>query len=385
MENAMDQIFNNAIQRDSVPFRYDIVGSFLRPEPIKEARDKYAKGDLSPEALKDVEDEEITRLVEKQIAVGFKAVTDGEFRRSWWHLDFMWGLDGVEKSDITKGYQFKDAKTRAETARLSGKIRFGAHPFLEHYQFLKATAGDDALARQSIPAPAQFLSELQRPENIETTKRFYPTTEKLVEDIAMAYRQAIQAFYQLGCRSLQFDDCTWGMMCDKDYMRAKLGDNYNLDATKALYVQLNNNALEGRPKDMALTTHVCRGNFRSTWAASGGYEPVADTLFGKLNVDAYYLEFDTERSGDFSPLRHVSDDKLVVLGLFSSKTGALENKNTIIERIKEATRFIPINRLCISPQCGFASTEEGNILSEEQQWDKLRFIKEIADEIWREN
>jgi len=380
----MDQTFDNAVQRDSVPFRHDIVGSFLRPQAIKEARKKYAKGNLSPEALKDIEDEEISRLVKKEIAVGLNAVTDGEFRRSWWHLDFMWGLEGVEKSDITKGYQFKNATTRAETAHLSGKIRFGIHPFLEHYQFLKEQAGDDVIARQSIPAPAQFLSELQRPENIESTKRVYPTIEALVEDIGKAYRKAIQAFYKLGCRSLQLDDCTWGMMCDKDYMRAKLGDNYNLDSTKTLYLQLNNKALEGRPKDMALTTHVCRGNFRSTWAASGGYEPVAETLLGKENVDAYYLEFDTERAGDFSPLRFVSDEKLVVLGLFSSKSGELEDKNTIINRIKEATRYIPINRLCISPQCGFASTEEGNILSEEQQWNKLRFIKEIADEIWRE-
>ena len=379
----MDQTFYNAIQRDSVPFRHDIVGSFLRPRPIIEARKKFVKGELSPEALKDIEDGEITRLVAKEIAAGLKAVTDGEFRRSWWHLDFMWGLDGVEKSDNTKGYQFKDAKTRAETACLSGKIRFGVHPFLEHYRFLKQAAGDGVIARQSIPAPAQFLSELQRPENIDATKKFYPTIEELVEDIATAYKDAVQAFYQLGCRNLQFDDCTWGMMCDKNYMRAKLGDNYNLESTKALYVQLNNKAMEGRPKDMVLTTHVCRGNFRSTWAASGGYEPVADTLFGKENVDAYYLEFDTERAGDFSPLRFVSDEKLVVLGLFSSKSGELEDKNTIINRIKEATRFIPINRICISPQCGFASTEEGNILSEEQQWNKLRFIKEIADEIWR--
>ena len=379
----MDRTFDNASQRDSVPFRHDIVGSFLRPQSLKEARIKHAKGELSPEALKDIEDEEITRLVKKEIAAGLKAVTDGEFRRSWWHLDFMWGLDGVEKSVDTMGYQFKNAKTRAETARLSGKIRFDAHPFLEHYQFLKEAAGDGAIARQSIPAPAQLLSELQRPENIDATKRYYPTIEELVEDIAKAYRNTVQAFYQLGCRNLQFDDCTWGMMCDKNYMRAKLGDDYNLDSTKALYVQLNNKSLEGRPEDMVLTTHVCRGNFRSTWAASGGYEPVADILFGKKNVDAYYLEFDTERAGDFSPLRFVSDEKLVVLGLFSSKSGVLEDKHTIINRIKEATRYIPINRLCISPQCGFASTEEGNIISEEQQWNKLRFIKEIADEIWR--
>ncbi len=286
----MDPAFNSAMQRYSAPFRHDIVGSFLRPQAIKVAREKHVKGELSPEALKNIEDEEITRLVKKQIAVGLNAVTDGEFRRSWWHLDFMWGLDGVEKSDITQGYQFKNAKTRAETARLSGKIKFGVHPFLEHYQFLKAAAGDVVTARQSIPAPAQFLSELQRPENIDATNRFYPTSEELVEDIAKAYRNAIQAFYKLGCRNLQFDDCTWGMMCDKDYMRAKLGDNYNLDATQTLYVQLNNKALEGRPEDMVLTTHVCRGNFRSTWAASGGYEPVAGTLFRKENVDAYYLE-----------------------------------------------------------------------------------------------
>jgi 5-methyltetrahydropteroyltriglutamate--homocysteine methyltransferase len=379
----MKHTFENAFQRDSVPFRHDIVGSFLRPPAIKEAREKFSKGDMPYEALKAIEDEEIIRLVETEKAVGLKAVTDGEFRRSWWHLDFMWGLDGVEKSTITKGYQFKNMETRAETARLSGKISFGQHPFLEHYAFLKRIAGDGVIARQSIPAPAQFLAELQRPENMDATRKIYPTFDDLLADIAKAYRDAVQAFYQLGCRSLQFDDCTWGMMCDKDYMRAKLGDNYNLEATKALYVDLNNMAIEGRPADMAITTHVCRGNFRSTWAASGGYEPVADTLFAKEEVDAYYLEFDTDRAGDFSPLRFVSDDKLVVLGLFSSKTGELEDKNIIINRVREATRYIPVSRLCISPQCGFASTEEGNILTEEQQWNKLRFIKEIADDIWK--
>ncbi|CAB1061161.1 Methionine synthase II (cobalamin-independent) [Olavius sp. associated proteobacterium Delta 1] len=379
----MDNSFENAVQRDSVPFRNDIVGSFLRPQVLKDARAKHAKGNLLLNELKKIEDEEIIKLIEKQIAVGLNAVTDGEFRRSWWHLDFMWGLDGVEKSDIAKGYQFQGEVTRAETACLSGKIKFGNHPFLEHYGFLKKAAGTDVIARQSIPAPAQFLSELQRPENKDTTMRFYSSMEELVKDIAKAYQDAIQGFYDLGCRSLQFDDCTWGMMCDKNYMKLKLGAGFNLDEMAALYVQLNNAAIEGHASDMTITTHICRGNYHSTWAGSGGYEPIAETLFGAENVDAYYLEFDTDRAGDFSPLRFVSNDKLVVLGLVTSKTGELEDKQTIVNRIREATQYIPINRLCLSPQCGFASTEEGNILTAEQQWDKLRLIKEISNEIWK--
>lgn len=379
----MNTIFQNAVQRTTVPFRYDIVGSFLRPRAIKDARSKFTGGQISENELKKVEDEEIIKLVDKQKQVGLKAVTDGEFRRSWWHLDFMWGLDGVEKAALETGYQFNGEVTRAETARLCGKIQFGSHPFLEHFKFLKRIAGDEVVARQTIPAPAQFLAELQRAENIPSTQQFYSSTQSLAADIAQAYRDAIQAFYSLGCRNLQFDDCTWGMFCDRNYWESRVNSDINVNDTAALYLALNNAALEGHPSDMVITTHVCRGNYHSTWASSGGYEPIAEVLFGQENVASYYLEFDTDRAGDFSPLRFVNHDKQVVLGLVSSKLGELENKELIVNRIREAAKYLPINQLCLSPQCGFASTEEGNILTEEQQWNKIRFIKEIADEIWK--
>lgn len=372
----------NAKSRTVTPFRYDTVGSFLRPTTIKQARAQYQNNEISADELKRIEDNEIIKLVEKQKAVGLKAVTDGEFRRSWWHLDFMWGLDGVEKAVIDKGYQFQGMETRAETARLTGKIGFSAHPFVEHFKFLKQAAGDDAVARQTIPAPAQFLAELQRGENKASTDAYYSSIDDLVADIAGAYNAAIHAFYDAGCRSLQLDDCTWGMLCDKNYWEARQQDGVDVAEIAKLFARVNQEAIADIPSDLVITTHVCRGNYHSAWASSGGYEPVAETLFGIEHVDGYYLEFDTDRAGDFAPLRFLKDQQ-VVLGLLSSKTGELEDKLTIIDRIKEAAQYVDINRICLSPQCGFASTEEGNILTEEQQWNKLALIKEISEEIWK--
>lgn len=376
--------FKNARQRAVAPFRADIVGSFLRPPVLKEARRKFQNKEISAEHLQKIEDAEIARLVEQQKAAGLRAVTDGEFRRSWWHLDFMWGLEGVEKRSIDQGYRFQGLETRAETASLTGKIRFAGHPMLAHYQFLQKAAGDTVSARQAIPAPAQLLAELQRGENKAITDAVYNNTEELIADIAAAYRKAIQAFYAAGCRNLQLDDCTWGMLCDKAYWEARQQEGVDAAAIARLYARVNNEALRERPADMVITMHVCRGNYHSTWAASGGYEPVAEILFGTVKVDAFYLEFDTERAGGFAPLRFIKDQQ-VVLGLISSKSGELENKADIIARLAEAAEYVPINQLCLSPQCGFASTEEGNILTEEQQWAKLRLIKEIADQVWQKS
>lgn len=378
----MSKVFENAVKRNKTPFRYDIVGSFLRPAELKNARQAFKNGEISEEALKQIEDKEIVKLVEKQKAVGLKAVTDGEFRRSWWHLDFMWGLDGVEKLVIEQGYRFNGLETRAETAGLTGKIDFSNHPFVEHYKFLKSIAGDDVIARQSVPAPAQFLSELERAENKDKTRAIYKNIEDLVADIAAAYRKAIKAFYDAGCRSLQLDDCTWGMFCDKKYWEARQQEGVSIEDIAKLHARVNNEAIKDHPSDMVITMHVCRGNYHSTWAASGGYEPIAEILFAGVNVDGFYLEFDTDRAGDFNPLRYIGE-KQVVLGLVSSKIGQLEDKEEIVKRIEEASQYVNINNICLSPQCGFASTEEGNILTEEQQWNKLRFIKEIADEIWK--
>ncbi|AFQ42623.1 5-methyltetrahydropteroyltriglutamate--homocysteine S-methyltransferase [Desulfosporosinus meridiei] len=379
----MSSTFANTTKKTRAPFRFDMVGSFLRPQAIKEAREQLAAGAITAEELTRVEDEEIRKLVAKQKEIGLKAVTDGEFRRSYWHLDFFWGFDGVEHVMMQHGYFFHGEETRADSARISGKIRFSNHPFLAHYSFLKQLAGDEVIARQTIPAPAQFFAELVRGENEQEIGKCYPDRNELYKDISTAYRQAILAFYELGCRNIQLDDCTWGMLCDKTFWSTMVGEGYDVQELQNLYLRLNNEALRDLPADLTVTTHVCRGNYHSTWATSGGYDPVAPTLLGLEQVSAYYLEYDTERAGDFAPLKEVSGDKQVVLGLVSSKTGQLEDKEQIIARIQEAARYIPADRLCLSPQCGFASTEEGNILSEEEQWAKLILVKEIAEEVWK--
>lgn len=368
-------------RRTGTPFRFDNVGSFLRPEKLKEARKGFFGGSISESELKAVEDETIRDLIAKQKEVGLKAITDGEFRRSWWHLDFMWGLQGVEKEYVDKGYQFKDEETRAETARLSGRISGGNHPFVEHFKFVQQFADDEVVARQTIPAPAQFLTELERPENKEATDAIYPDKAQLIEDIAAAYRTFIQDLYAAGCRNLQIDDCTWGLLVDEDFWKS-LSDNVSVEDLSRKHVDLNNKAISGHPEDLTITTHVCRGNYHSTWASSGAYDKVAEVLFGEEDVKAYYLEFDTERAGGFGSLSKVGDGKLVVLGLFSSKFPELEDREEIKARIGEASKYIPLERLCISPQCGFASTEEGNILTEDEQWKKLALVREVAEEVW---
>ena len=380
----MSPILENSTPRKTPPFRYDVVGSFLRTQAIKDARTQFAAGKITQQALTEVENQEIVQLVAKQKQLGLKAVTDGEFRRSYWHLDFFWGFEGVAHVLMDRGYLFHGEETRADSARLSGKIRFNWLPFLAHYRFFKAAAGDDVLARQTIPARAQFYAELVRGVNEKAVDEFYLDRELLYRDIAAAYRQAILAFYELGCRNIQLDDCTWGMLCDENFWKTMAGAGYDIQALQALYLRLNNDAIADLPADLTVTTHVCRGNYHSTWATSGGYDSIAKTLLGGENVSAYYLEYDTDRAGDFAPLKAVSDNKMVVLGLVSSKTGVLEAKSDIIGRIREAAQYIPLERLCLSPQCGFASTEEGNILSEEQQWQKLAFIREVAAAVWGE-
>ncbi|TDL65758.1 MULTISPECIES: 5-methyltetrahydropteroyltriglutamate--homocysteine S-methyltransferase [Paenibacillus] len=371
-------------QRTVTPFRYDIVGSFLRPSALKDARLKYQNGEITTEQLNEVENAEIVKLVQKQKEVGLQAVTDGEFRRSWWHLDFFWGLDSVERTIIEEGYRFNGATSRPETARLSGKISYSSHPFVAHYAFLKEAAGEDVVARQSIPAAAQFLFELDRADNKESTQAIYPNRQELLSDIAGAYKASILAFYEAGCRSIQIDDCTWGALCDQQFITVMEQIGVNVEEYANELAKLNEDVLSGLPEDLVVTTHVCRGNYVSTFAGvGGGYEPIAQTLLSIDNYSGFYLEFDTERAGDFKPLRFLKDNQQVVLGLFSSKFGELENKEDILKRIEEATQYVDLDRICLSPQCGFASTEEGNHLTEEQQWRKLAFIKEIAEELWK--
>jgi 5-methyltetrahydropteroyltriglutamate--homocysteine methyltransferase len=364
------------------PFKFDIVGSFLRPEYLKEARDGWKKGTVTDEELRKTEDRAITELIEKQKEAGLPVITDGEFRRSWWHLDFMWGLQGVKKLEVERGYAFHDEVTRGESASLCGKISGENHPFVEHFKFVKLFEDDTVTARQTIPAPAQFLAELERGDNLEQTRSYYPDEEELIRDIASAYHTVLLDLYEAGCRNVQFDDCTWGMFCDTNYWEARQKGSKSVSSEAEKYVRLNNLAMENLPEDLVINTHVCRGNYHSTWASSGGYAPIAPHLFGKENVSAYYLEFDDERSGDFEPLRYVDGNKQVVLGLITSKSPDLEEKSRIIERIRKASRYIPLDRLSLSPQCGFASTEEGNKLTEEEQWKKIKLVKEISEEVW---
>ena len=371
----------------NAPFRCDIVGSFLRPDVLKQARADFNAGIIDAAQLKTVEDVAIRDLVAKQKAAGLKVVTDGEFRRSYWHLDFMWGLQGIERRTSREGYMFHDEETTADTAVVTGPISGENHPFVEHFKFVKALAGDDHVARQTIPAPIQTFSEvtLDRCDGQQESLRgVYATDEELADAIAAAYRQVIADLYAAGCRNIQFDDCTWGIYCDTDFV-AKTGmQAVDIQKVSELGVALNNAAIEGAPEDLVINTHVCRGNYHSTYAFEGGYDPVAPYLFAHENVDAFYLEFDTPRAGGFEPLAHVAEGKKVVLGLITSKQPGLEDKEVVKARIKEASKYVPLENLYLSPQCGFASCEIGNKLTEEEQWAKIALIQEIAAEVWGE-
>ena len=323
----------------------------------------------------------------KQKAAGLKVVTDGEFRRSYWHLDFMWGLGGIERRASREGYQFHDEETTADTAVVTGPITGENHPFVEHFKFVQALAGSGHVARQTIPAPIQTFSEvtLDRCDGQqESLRSVYPSDEALFEAIAAAYRTVIADLYAAGCRNIQFDDCTWGIYCDTDFV-AKTGMSpVDLQTVSELGVALNNAAIEGAPADLVITTHVCRGNYHSTYAFEGGYDPVAPYLFAHENVQAFYLEFDTPRAGSFEPLKHVADGKKVVLGLVTSKQPGLEDEDALIARINEAARYVPLENLCLSPQCGFASCEIGNKLTEEEQWAKVALVQKVAKRVWGE-
>ena len=372
----------------NAPFRADVVGSFLRPDVLKQARADFAAGVIDAGALRAVEDEAIRDLVAKQKAAGLHVITDGEFRRSYWHLDFMWGLQGIERRTSRTGYQFHDEETTADTAVVTGKISGENHPFVEHFKFVKALEEDGQVARQTIPAPAQTYSEviLDRCDGQqESLRAVYPTDEELIADVAAAYRTVLADLYAAGCRNVQFDDCTWGIYCDRDFV-AKTGMSpVDIKKVSELGVAINNAALEGKPADLVVNTHVCRGNYHSTYAFEGGYDPVAPYLFANEDVNAFYLEFDTPRAGGFEPLAHVAAGKKVVLGLVTSKQPGLEDEELLVRRINEAAQYVPLEDLCLSPQCGFASCECGNKLTEEEQWAKVALVQRVAKRVWGEN
>jgi 5-methyltetrahydropteroyltriglutamate--homocysteine methyltransferase len=366
------------MQRTKPPFRADHVGSILRTAPIKDARAKREKGAISAAQLKEVEDREIEKIIRKQEEIGLKLATDGEFRRSWWHFDFFGMLDGVEIYELDHGIQFQGVQTKPRSIKITGKIGFSNHPMLEHFKFLKVHT--KVMPKMTIPSPGVMHFRL---EPGAVSSEFYPSRDAIFDDLAMAYQNAIKAFYDAGCRYLQLDDIAWAYLCSQEELKKAKDRGLDVDHLQETYTACTNKALEAKPADMTITSHICRGNFRSTWISSGGYEPVAQNLLAKCNYDGYFLEYDTDRAGGFEPLRFLpKGNKIVVLGLVTSKSGRLEPRADIKKRIEEATNYVALDQLCLSPQCGFASTEEGNVLAEDEQWAKLRMIVELADEVW---
>lgn len=365
------------------PFRYDFVGSFLRPGKLKKARRQFNEGKIDAAALKKVEDEAITELVSKIKELGYHVITDGEFRRATWHLDFMWGFDGIGHTPTKTGLPFHGEAAMVDDTYIVGKIGLtGEHPFVDHFRFVKALEDENTVAKQTIPSPAQFLAQFTMPFNRGCTEKHYPNEQELINDIVAAYGKVIDDLYAAGCRNLQLDYCTWGMFADKIGHTLYGTTREGIVEFQKAHKDINDKVIANAPKDMIINTHVCRGNFHSTYASEGAYDSVADILFGEENVNAYFLEFDDERSGGFAPLAKVSGEKKVVLGLITTKSPVLEDKQLVIDRIHDAAKYIPLERLYLSPQCGFASCEIGNKLTEEEQWAKLRLVKEVAEEVW---
>ncbi|AXI10955.1 5-methyltetrahydropteroyltriglutamate--homocysteine methyltransferase [Oceanobacillus zhaokaii] len=367
---------------NKLTLKADHVGSFLRTEPIKQARKDYTDGKIDKNSLKQVEDKEIEKLVQKQIEVGLKSITDGEFRRSWWHLDFLSGLEGVEQFETEYVSNFKGAKTRNNAIKVVNKVDFDNHYMVEHFTFLKEAVdkyGDGSqVAKFAIPSPNMLFTRIQGDEYYNGNR------EQFYQDTVAAYQKAIQAFYDAGCRYLQLDDTSWIDFVSEERIEAVV-ERLNMGVQDIINTRVNclNDAIAKKPDDMIITMHICRGNFKSTYITSGGYDHISDAIFADLNVDGLFLEYDDKRSGDFEPLKSFKrDDKVVVLGLFTSKFPELEDADMIKERIKEASGYIPLENLALSPQCGFSSTEEGNILTEEEQWNKISHVINLSESVW---
>jgi methionine synthase II (cobalamin-independent) len=366
------------MHRTTPPFCADHVGSLLRPTALKEARAKRERGEIDAAALKEIEDREIEKAIRKQEAIGLKAVTDGEFRRAFWNYDFLGALPGVEAYFGERKIKFEGVNPKPMMLRVVGKLgRFETHPMLAHFKFVREHTR--AAPKMTIPSPSSLHFRYGRdgvPEWI------YPGMSDFYRDLGQTYRKAVHAFAEAGCRYLQLDEVNFTYLCDPKLRAQVANRGDDPEQLPSVYASMINVAISDIPADMTITMHLCRGNFRSTFVASGGYEPVADTLFNSINVHGYFMEYDSERAGGFEPLRLVPKGKTVVLGLVTSKSGGLERKDELKRRIDEAAKFVDVDQLCLSPQCGFASTEEGNILSEDEQWAKLARVVEVADEVW---
>jgi 5-methyltetrahydropteroyltriglutamate--homocysteine methyltransferase len=366
------------MKRIKPPFRADHVGSLLRPAALHEARVKRAKGEITAGQLKAIEDREIERAIKQQEDVGLQAITDGEFRRSWWHLDFLWGLDGAEKHVMNTGIAFAGVTTRNEGVQVTGKLGMaGPHPMVEHFKFVAAHTRQ--MPKITIPAPSAIYG---RPSPTPIDKVVYPTMDRFWDDLGNAYKRAVRGFADAGCRYLQLDEVFIAMLCDPKYRDQMIKRGDDPEKLGPLYGDLINKAMSDIPTDMTVTMHLCRGNYKSTFMGSGGYEAEAEVLFNRINVHGYFMEYDTERAGGFEPLRLLPKGKIVVLGLVTTKTGKLESKDELKRRIDQAAKYADLDQLCLSGQCGFASTEEGNTLTEDEQWAKLQLIVEVAEEVW---
>jgi len=359
------------------PFRADHVGSLLRPAELKDARAKAKRGDLDPKKLRAVEDKCIRDVVKFQESVGLQSITDGEFRRDWWHIDFLRGFGGVETvAGTTFGVRFQGSDEQPPLMRVVSKIRRTRPNMLDHFKFLKSIT--KRTPKFCMPSPAMLHARGDR----DALKKTYPDLNEFWADLTKAYREEIADLYQAGCRYLQIDDTTIAMMGDPKVQETfrKLGDEPKKDT--AMYAEAVNAAIRDVPDDMTVAVHTCRGNFMSTWLASGSYDYVAEIAFTKLRADAFFLEYDTDRAGGFEPLRYIPKGKRVVLGLISSKLPELEKKDDLKRRIDAAAKFVPLENLCLSPQCGFSSTHHGNKLTVDDQRRKLALALDVAREVW---
>jgi 5-methyltetrahydropteroyltriglutamate--homocysteine methyltransferase len=367
------------MQNATPPFRADHVGSLLRTQALKEARDKHAAGQIDAEELNEVENREIKGVIRRQEEIGLKSVTDGEFRRAFWHFDFLEHLDGVQSIEAESGMNFKGGLNITKALRITGKVGFSDHPMIEHFRFLKQNVASGSVAKMTIPGPSMLH---YRGGRKMINMGLYPDMTEFYADVGEAYAKAVRAFYDAGCRYLQLDDISFAYLCDPDQREMLRSRGDDPEKQPEIYAGMVREALKDKPSDLRVTMHLCRGNFRSTFIASGGYEPVAEVLFNSMPIDGYFMEWDTDRAGGFEPLRFLPKGKQVVLGLVTSKTGSLERKEDVKRRIDEARKYAPIEQLCLSPQCGFASTQEGNTLAADEQWAKLRMIVELSQEVW---
>jgi 5-methyltetrahydropteroyltriglutamate--homocysteine methyltransferase len=364
--------------RTKPPFRADHVGSLLRSAALKAARGKRERSEISAAELAAVEDREIEKVIRKQEEIGLRSVTDGEFRRAFWNYDFLGRLNGVEAYLGERKIKFQGRQPKPMMLRVIGKLgAHRAHPMIEHFKFVAAHA--KATPKMTIPSPSSLHFRYGRDA---VPASIYPAMNDFYRDLGESYRAVVRAFADAGCRYLQLDEVNFAYLCDPK-LRAFVAERGDDPQTLPhIYARMINAAISDVPADMTKAMHLCRGNFQSSFVASGGYEPVAEILFNEIDIDAYFMEYDSDRAGGFEPLRFVPKGKMVVLGLVTSKSGTLESKDAIKRRVDEAAKFIALEQLCLSPQCGFASSEEGNILAEDEQWAKLRRIVEVADEVW---